>query len=122
MVKLKISREELHFICNIASPVALEKRILDLVKKQDFESLDFNFTILEIGVMATKKYLFEAKDKYKINLSGAQASAFLVLISTIGNTSEATEWVQFLATKWIGDIHLQLTNYQPKYYGRQRTN
>jgi hypothetical protein len=119
MIKLKVTREQLHFICNIANPATLEKRIVGIIKNQQFHELDFNFTVLEIGVIASKKYLFDSKKAYKLNLSEAHAATLLILLSAIGANTKTTEWMQFLATKWIGEIHQQLTNYQPKYYGQR---
>jgi hypothetical protein len=118
MIKLKMSREELLFLTNITSPLTIEKTIVAQIKAQQFDMLDFYFTMLEVGLLASKKYLFDGKITYKIGLKPAQAASLITLFCTVDTSDTATEWMRFLIMKWTGDIHHQLTNYQPKYYGR----
>jgi len=118
MIKLKLTREELLFLTNITSPVTIEKTIMDLIRNQRFDELDFYYTMLEIGLLTAKKYLFDAKKAYKIGLKPAQAASLLTLLCNVYNSPSVTPWMLMLLQSWTAEIHQQLTNYQPKYFGR----
>ena len=117
MIKLKLTRDELQCICWLCNPIYVDGQVLLCVKTNNFDTLNDLFSLIEIGEKAAKKFLFDHKKSYKLNITYAQAAAFY----NHADWNELTlsdQYKQLLITRIKSEIHLAFTNYQRQYYAR----